>query len=184
MRSPSVTTISLARIAASCCRISAMWPRSFGVMNMPRGRWKIRPNFWQASPTVGRVDDRLDLVDVVDDDAEEQRLVAVVQRIQRDVFFEIASAACADCRARARPASPSSARSGGSRPRRPSASRSASVKAVPLLSKGSRSSAMPCAGSDDVEWALTRAGLFTNSPREFLIEGQTLSASVHLRSRT
>jgi hypothetical protein len=43
---------------------------------------------------------------------------------------------------------------------------------------------MPCTESDDVEWALTRAGLFTNSPREFLIEGQTLSASAHLRSRT
>jgi hypothetical protein len=38
--------------------------------------------------------------------------------------------------------------------------------------------------SDDVEWALTRAGLFTNSPREFLIELQALSASAHLRSRT
>jgi hypothetical protein len=42
---------------------------------------------------------------------------------------------------------------------------------------------MPCTESDDVEWALTRAGLFTNSPR-FLIEGQALSASAHLRSRT
>ena len=24
-----------------------------GVMNMPRGRWKIRPKRWQARPTVG-----------------------------------------------------------------------------------------------------------------------------------
>jgi hypothetical protein len=53
-----------------------------------------------------------------------------------------------------------------------------------LLSKGSRSSVMPCAVSDDVEWVLTRAGLFTNSPREFLIERRSLSASAHLRSRT
>ena len=36
----------------------------------------------------GRVDDGLHLVDVIDDDAEKQRLVAVVQRIQRDVFLE------------------------------------------------------------------------------------------------
>src|SRR3954447_5116008 len=73
---------------------------------------------------------------------------------------------------------------GGSKPRRPRSSRSCAVKAVPLLSRGSRSSAMPCTESDDVEWALTRAGLFTNSPREFLIEGRALSASTHLRSRT
>ena len=37
-----------------------------------------------------RVDQRLDFVDVVANDAEEQRLVAIVQRVQRDVFFEIA----------------------------------------------------------------------------------------------
>ena len=36
-----------------------------------------------------RIDQRLDFIDVVADDAEEQRLVAVMQRIQRDVFFEI-----------------------------------------------------------------------------------------------
>jgi hypothetical protein len=44
------------------------------------------------------------------------------------------------------------------------------VKAVPLLSRGSRSSAMPCGGLDDVDWATTRAGLFTNSPKELHIE--------------
>jgi hypothetical protein len=38
--------------------------------------------------------------------------------------------------------------------------------------------------SDDVEWVLTRAGLFTNSPREFLVEPQSLSATPHLISRT
>ena len=36
----------------------------------------------------GRIDDGLHLVDVIDDHAEEQRLVAVVQRIQRNVFFK------------------------------------------------------------------------------------------------
>ena len=47
-----------------------------------------------AEPLAGEadrrgVDERLDLVDVVGDDAEEQRLVAVVQRVERDVFFQI-----------------------------------------------------------------------------------------------
>ena len=45
--------------------------------------------FLAGKPDRRRVDDRLDLVDIVDDDAEEQCLVAVMQRIQRDVFFEI-----------------------------------------------------------------------------------------------
>jgi len=29
---------------------------------------------------------------------------------------------------------------------------------------------MPCGGFDDVDWATTRAGLFTNSPKELHIE--------------
>ncbi len=45
--------------------------------------------FLAGEPDRRRVDQRLDLVDVVADDAEEQRLVAVMQRIQRDIFFEI-----------------------------------------------------------------------------------------------
>ena len=36
-----------------------------------------------------RVDERLNLVDIVGHDAEEQRLVAVVQRVERDVFVEV-----------------------------------------------------------------------------------------------
>ena len=47
-----------------------------------------------AEPLAGKadrrgVDQRLDLVDIVGDDAEEQRFVAVVQRVERDVFFQI-----------------------------------------------------------------------------------------------
>src|SRR4051812_468108 len=68
---------------------------------------------------------------------------------------------------------------GGSSPRRPRSSRSCAVKAVPLLSRGSRSSAMPCAVSDDVEWALTRAGLFTNPPGSFLLTGNHCPPAVH-----
>ena len=40
-----------------------------------------------------RIDQRLDFIDVVAHDAEEQRLVAVVQRVERDVFFQIAGQA-------------------------------------------------------------------------------------------
>jgi hypothetical protein len=36
-----------------------------------------------------RVNDRLNLVDIVADEAEKQRLVAVVERIERHVFFEV-----------------------------------------------------------------------------------------------
>jgi len=43
---------------------------------------------------------------------------------------------------------------------------------------------MPCAESDGVGWATTRAGLFTNSPKKLHIEPPTLSASAHTRSRT
>ena len=42
-----------------------------------------------GEPDRRRVDERLHLVDVVADDAEEQRLVAVVQRGQRDVLAEV-----------------------------------------------------------------------------------------------
>ena len=42
-----------------------------------------------GEPDGRRVDERLDLVDVVGHDAEEQRLVAVVQSVERDVFFQI-----------------------------------------------------------------------------------------------
>ena len=53
MRSPSVTTI----IATSRCgqlrSTCATLPRSSAVMKMPRGRRKMWPNSWQASPTVG-----------------------------------------------------------------------------------------------------------------------------------
>jgi hypothetical protein len=47
-----------------------------------------------AEPLAGEpdrrgVDQRLDFIDVVAHDAEEQCLVAVVQRVERDVFFQI-----------------------------------------------------------------------------------------------
>ena len=53
-----------------------------------------RPLEDQAEPLAGeahrrRVDQRLDFIDVVADDAEEQRLVAIVQRVERDVFFQV-----------------------------------------------------------------------------------------------
>jgi hypothetical protein len=35
------------------------------------------------------VDQRLDFIDVVADDAEEERLVAIVQRVERDVLFQV-----------------------------------------------------------------------------------------------
>ena len=40
-----------------------------------------------------RVDQRLDFVDMVANDAEEQRFVAIMQRVERDVFLEIAGQA-------------------------------------------------------------------------------------------
>jgi len=42
---------------------------------MPRGRWKI--------------DQRLDFIDVVANDAKKQRLVAIVQRVKCHVFFQV-----------------------------------------------------------------------------------------------
>ena len=53
-----------------------------------------RPLEDEAKPLAGEahrrgVDQRLDFIDVVAHDAEEQRLVAVVQRVERDVFFQI-----------------------------------------------------------------------------------------------
>ena len=52
---------------------------------MPRGRWKICPKRWQASPTV---DDRLHLVHVIADHPKEQRFITVVQCVQRDIPVE------------------------------------------------------------------------------------------------
>ena len=48
----------------------------------------------QAEPLAGEahrrgVDQRLDFIDVVADDAEEERLVAIVQRVERDVLFQV-----------------------------------------------------------------------------------------------
>ena len=88
MRSPSVTTMSL----AGCGQLrstSAMRPRSLAPMNRPRGRWKMWPNSLAREPHGRRVDERLHLVDVVAHHAEEQRLVAVVQRVERDVLLEV-----------------------------------------------------------------------------------------------
>ena len=53
-----------------------------------------RPLEDEAKPLAGEahrrsVDQRLDFIDIVAHDAEEQRLVAVVQRVERDVFFQI-----------------------------------------------------------------------------------------------
>ncbi len=53
-----------------------------------------RPLEDETKPLAGEthrrgVDHRLDFIDVVAYDAEEQRLVAVMQRVERDVFFQI-----------------------------------------------------------------------------------------------
>ena len=57
-----------------------------------------RPLEDEAEPLAGEahrrgIDQRLDFIDVVANDAEEQRLVAIVQRVERDVFFQIAGQA-------------------------------------------------------------------------------------------
>ena len=58
----------------------------------------------------------------------------------------------------------------GSSPRNPSSSRSASVKAVPLLNSGSRNSAMPRGESEGCEVSWARAGAFMVFPhRQFVI---------------
>jgi hypothetical protein len=67
----------------------------------------------------------------------------------------------------------------GNRPRSPSAARSWSVNAVPLLSKGSRNNVMPCGGLEGVEWTPTRSGLFTNSPEEGFLFDLTASIVGH-----
>ena len=45
-------------------------------------------NSWQARPTVGRVDDRQELLEVLGEQPVEQRRVAVLERGQPDVLLE------------------------------------------------------------------------------------------------
>jgi hypothetical protein len=71
--------------------------------------------------------------------AIEQRLVAILQAGELDVAFEVAGLACT--------CSSIVWTCGGSSPRRPKASRSASVKAVPLLKTGLCSQSTPLEGS-------------------------------------
>src|SRR4051812_24651840 len=40
-------------------------------------------------PDAGRVNNRLHFIDVVDDHAQKQRFVTIMQRVERNVFFEI-----------------------------------------------------------------------------------------------
>ena len=142
MRSPSVTTI----IATSRCgqlrRSSFTWPRSSAVTKIAARPLEDVAELLAREAHRRRVDDRHHLVGVLGDDAKEQRLVAVVQRGQEDVFLErvvepakVAEDA-ATCSAWLHTC-------GGSSPFRPSASRSASLNAVPLFSSGFCSSVMP-----------------------------------------
>ena len=53
-----------------------------------------RPLEDEAEPLAGKahgrgVDQRLDFIDIVAHDPEEQRLVAIMQRVKRDIFFQI-----------------------------------------------------------------------------------------------
>ena len=89
-----------------------------------------------------RIDQRLDFVDVVADDAEEQRLVAVVQRIQRDIFFEVVGQA-AQVGQDARHLLFHRKHVGRQKAAQAQLVPLGSVKAVPLLRSGSRNSARP-----------------------------------------
>ena len=58
-------------------------------MKRPRGRWKDVAESLAGEPDCRGVDQRLDLVDIVAHDAKEQRLVAVMQRVERDILLEV-----------------------------------------------------------------------------------------------
>ena len=143
MRSPSVTTMIARRAPASCRSTAATRPRSFGADEQAARPLEDVAEALARQADRRRVDDRHHLVEMVHHDAIEERLVAVLQR------------ASARCSARGRSAGArrlSSTRStcsscvatcGGSSPRSPSASRSSSVNAVPLLRAGSCRSAIP-----------------------------------------
>ncbi len=61
---------------------------SSGVIHRPRGRRRMWLNSWQARPTVGRVDDGHQLLEVVEEDAVEEGLVAVLEARHSDVLLE------------------------------------------------------------------------------------------------
>ena len=105
-----------------------------------------------------RIDYGLDFVDVVDDYSKEERFVAIVQGIKRDIFlkvvrpirrFVITRAAC----------SSSVSTCAGSRPRNPNALRSLSLNAVPLFRSGSRRSATPRGSIEAAECVPRRAAM-------------------------
>ena len=53
MREPSVTTTTWQCARGQFRIIVPISPRSSGVKNMPRARWKVSEKFWQTRPTVG-----------------------------------------------------------------------------------------------------------------------------------
>ena len=63
--------------------------RSAALTYKPRGRRKMWANWRLASPTVGVVDDRHHLFDVVDDGAEEEPFVPVLERVEIDVALQV-----------------------------------------------------------------------------------------------
>ncbi len=74
---------------APCRRISGTRLTSSGVIHTPRGRRYWWLNSWHARPTVGRVDDRQQLLEVLAQDPVEQRLVAVLEGREPDVPLEV-----------------------------------------------------------------------------------------------
>ena len=170
MRSPSETTISFGDRAS--CAAPRRCARVVGADEQAARALEDVAEFLAGEADGRRVDERLDLVDVVGDDAEEQRLVAVVQRVERDVAFEIVRQLAELVSMRSACAFIVSTCAGNS-PRKPSASRSLSVKAVPLLSSGSRSSAIPCGISSVVDATAAKFGMFMEStPAGSMITGR------------
>ena len=89
-----------------------------------------------------RVDDRQELLEVLDEEPVEQGLVAVLECGQADIPLEVIGLPPDVLQLQAT-CSSIFATPGGSRPCRPKASRSRNVNAVPLLRRGSANSSCP-----------------------------------------
>ena len=72
---------------------SGMRSMSAGVIHRPRGRRMMWLKVWQARPDGRRVDDRHELLEVLDEDPVEEGLVAVLERRQADVALEVVALA-------------------------------------------------------------------------------------------
>ena len=66
-----------------------MRPRSFGADEHAARPLEDMPELLARQTDGGRIDDRRHLVGMVDQDAKEQRLVAVMQRSQIDVLLQV-----------------------------------------------------------------------------------------------